>query len=162
MTAANGLTAASTHSFQVAYVAADGRRSPLSAATSGTTWNGSRLMIYAGCLPAEWVAQYYGFGTAWPPANTPLVPGGPTLTQVFFSGGNPLDPSTWLRTSVVRTPQGHFLTWNPQPGLIYQVQTSLDLGAWANLGPPRFAADTTDSIFIGGNNMAYYRVLLQR
>jgi len=162
MTAANGLTPNSTHTFQVAYVAADGRRSPLSAASSGTTWNGSRLMIYGGSLPAEWVAQYYGFGTAWPPANSPLVPGGPTLLQVFLSGGSPLDPTSWLRTSVVHTPQGYFLTWNPQPGLIYQVQTSLDLNALGNLGAPGFAAGTADSIFIGGNNMAYYRVLLQR
>ena len=46
--------------------------------------------------------------------------------------------------------------------MIYQVQTSLDLNAWGNLGPPRFAAGTTDSIYIGGNNRAYYRILLQR
>ena len=40
MTAANGLTASSTNSFQVDYVTTSGRRSPLSPAATGTTWSG--------------------------------------------------------------------------------------------------------------------------
>ena len=43
MTAANGLTTNSTHSFQVDYVTTDGRRSPISPSASGTTWSGSEL-----------------------------------------------------------------------------------------------------------------------
>ncbi|MGA2871339.1 MAG: hypothetical protein ABSF34_19520, partial [Verrucomicrobiota bacterium] len=40
MTAANGLTTNSTHSFQLGYVTTAGDQSPLSPSTSGTTWSG--------------------------------------------------------------------------------------------------------------------------
>jgi hypothetical protein len=156
MTAANGLTASSTHLFQVAYMTTDGRRSPLSPAASGTTWSG---MSYYG-IPVEWMQQYWG--DAWPPATAPLVPGGPTPLQVFLSGGNPLDPSTWLRTSINPSAQGLFLGWNPQPGRTYQVQSSTNLSTWANVGSPRFAAGNVDSIYLGGNNLGYYRILWLR
>ncbi len=160
MTSANGLTANSTVSFQVAYVAADGRRSPLSGVTTRTTWSGYNW----GGIPFEWMTTYYGGMNAldWPSPTAVVAPGGPTLLQVFQTGASPLDSSTWLRTAIGHTPEGYFLTWNPQPGLIYQVQTSFNLNNWANLGGARFAAGTTDSLYIGGNKMAYYRVLVLR
>jgi len=160
MTAADGLSASSTHTFQVAYVALDGRRSPLSNPTTGRTWSGYNW----GGVPFEWMSQYYGSMNVqnWPSPTASVAPGGPSVLQVFETGANPLDPNTWLRTAVVKTPQGHFLVWNPQPGQIYQVQTTINLGSWANLGSPRFASGLSDSIYIGGNNMAYYRVLRAR
>ena len=95
--------------------------------------------------------------------NAPLASGGPTLLQVFLSGGNPLDSSTWLRTALSNTPEGLFLSWNTQPGFTYQVQATATLGgAWTNLGAPRFAAGTRDSIFVGKSSAGYYRVLLLR
>jgi hypothetical protein len=154
MTAANGLAAGTTHSFQVMYVAADGRRSPLSPPTPASTWSG---ISYYG-IPVEWMEQYWG--DSWPPPTTPLAPGGPTPLQAFLTGANPLDSSTWLRTTLSHNPQGNYLNWNPQPGLTYQVQYSTDLGTWANLGLPRFAAGNVDAIYIGGNNnLGYYRIL---
>ncbi|HEY5914950.1 MAG TPA: hypothetical protein VJA21_30525, partial [Verrucomicrobiae bacterium] len=160
MTAADGLTVSSTNSFRVAYVAADGRRSPLSAATTRATWSGYNW----GGIPFEWMSQYYGGLNiySWPSPNAPVAQGGPTLLQVFLTGANPLDSATWLRTAVVQTPEGYFLTWNPQPGLLYQVQTSPDLTRWADQGGSRFAAGSSDSVYIGGNNTAYYRVLRLR
>ena len=91
-----------------------------------------------------------------------LAPGGSTLLQVFLSGGNPLDPSTWLQTTLTKTAQGMFLNWNTQPGLTYQVQVTTNFGSWSNLGAPRFAAGTTDSIYVGGSPAGYYRVMLLR
>jgi hypothetical protein len=92
-----------------------------------------------------------------------LASGGPTLLQVFLSGGNPLDSSTWLRTALSNTAQGLYLSWNTQPGFTYQVQAATTLGgAWSNLGAPRFAAGTSDSIFVGHSSAGYYRVLLLR
>jgi hypothetical protein len=159
MTSANGLMASSTHSFRVDYLTQDGRKSPLSPSASGTTWQGYNW----GGIPFEWMTQYYGSDISkWPGANTVLAPGGPTLLQVFLSGGNPLDPGTWLRTTLSNTPQGLFLSWNTQPGLTYQVQAATNLGAWSNLGSPRFAAGTGDSIFIGKSSAGYYRVMLLR
>ena len=154
MTAANGLGAGTTHSFQVSYVAADGRRSPPSPATTASTWSG---ISYYG-VPVEWMERYWG--DSWPPATVPLAPGGPTPLQAFMTGANPLDPGTWLRTALSHDPQGNYLNWNPQPGLTYQVQYSTNLGTWVNIGTPRFAAGNVDSIYIGGNNnLGYYRVL---
>jgi hypothetical protein len=168
MTAANGLTTNSTHSFQVDYVTTDGRRSPISPSASGTTWSGQNW----GGIPFEWMQAYYGslnviFGANgitynWPSPNAPVIPGGLTLLQIFLSGGNPLDSTTWLRQQIVKTGQGFFLAWNPQPGATYQVMVSTNLTTWSNLGAPRFAAGTTDSIYVGGSPASYYRVYLLR
>jgi len=157
MTAANGLTKGSTHSFQVDYVTTDLRRSPLSPSVSGTTWSG----LNWGGIPFEWMEQYYGDDVGqWPTANTRLAPNGPTLLQVFWSGGNPLDPATWLQTVLTQTAQGMFLGWNTQPGLTYQVQMTTNFVTWGNVGAPRFAAGTSDSMPVGGNGLGYYRVML--
>ncbi len=160
MTVTNGLSASSTHSFQVDYVTTSGTVSPISPATSGTTWSGGNL----NGIPFEWLEQYYGDSFAgWPAnVNAPLAPGGLSLLQVFQSGGNPLDPGTWLRTSLAITGQGLFLNWNTLPGQTYQVQSMSNLSGWTNLGAPRFAAGTNDSIYVGGGAAGYYRVLLLR
>jgi hypothetical protein len=160
MAAANGLIANSSNYFQVDYVTTDGRHSPLSLPAGGTTWSGAN---YYG-IPFEWMEKYYGYNFAnWPTnVNAPLASGGVSLLQVFFSGGNPLDSSTWLRTALSNTPEGLFLSWNTQPGFTYQVQVTTNLGAWSNLGAPRFAAGASDSIFVGGSSTGYYRVLLLR
>ncbi len=160
MTSANGLTASSTHSFRVDYVTMDGRHAPLSPSTSGTTWSGAN---YYG-IPFEWMEEYYGYNFVnWPTnVNAPLAPGGLSLLQVFLSGGNPMDPGTWLRTALSNTPEGLFLSWNTQPGFTYQVQATTSLGTWTNWGSPRFAAGTSDSIFVGRSSAGYYRVMLLR
>jgi hypothetical protein len=160
MTAANGLTASSTHTFIVDYVTTDGRRSPGSPSASGTTWSG---VNYFG-IPFEWVEQYYGNTISnWPAnVNSPLAAGGPSLAQVFLSGGNPLDSSTWLRQWPTRTAQGMFLNWNTQPGATYQVLVSTNVTTWKNLGSPRFAAGTTDAINLGADSASFYRIVLLR
>jgi hypothetical protein len=165
MTAANGLTASSTHEFQVDYVRTDGARSPLSPAATGTTWSG----LSWGGIPYEWMAEYYGglvngtyYTNNWPPATELMGAGGTTLAKIFVSGGNPLQPSSWLQQTVQSTPQGMFLSWNTQPGATYQVQVTSNLTTWSNLGSPRFAAGTTDSIYVGGSATGYYRVMLLR
>src|SRR5882724_11109584 len=165
MTAANGLTTNSTHSFAVDYVTTQNYRSPISPSASGTTWSG----LNWGGIPYEWMAQFFGgyFSGAyhtnfWPSASSPAASGGPTLLQVFQTGSNPFDSSTWLQTSLANTSQGMFLNWNTQPGLTYQVQVTTNLISWGNWGALRFAAGTNDSIFVGGPPSGYYRVQLQR
>jgi hypothetical protein len=156
MTAADGIAVNSPYSFQVDYVTTGGRRSPLSPATTGTTWD---KQIYKEVLPVEWMAQYWGYGNVWPGPNDPVAPGGPTLREAFLTGADPTNPATWLRTAINNTAQGYFLSWNPQPGLTYQVQTSTDLTEWQNLGSPRFAVGTMDSLYVGLSNAGYYRVM---
>ncbi len=166
MTAANGLTTNSTHSFAVDYVTMAGTRSPLSPSATGTTWSGQNW----GGIPFEWMTEYYGSLTVtfsgnsvvynWPSPNAPLSPGGPSLLQVFLSGGNPLNPGTWLLTTLTQTSEGLFLSWNTQPGFTYQVQVTTNFITWSNLGAPRFAAGTSDAIYVGSGSAAYYRILL--
>jgi len=165
MTALNGLKTNSTNWFQVAYSTLNGRQSPLSSATTNSTWLG----LNWGGIPYEWMAAYFGgyfSGTYhtnfWPSASSPAASGGPTFLQVFQSGGNPFDSSTWLQTSLAKTSEGMFLNWKTQPGLTYQVQVTTNLASWGNLGSPRFAPGTNDSIYVGGAPAGYYRVQLQR
>ena len=163
MTAANGLKTNSTHSFRVDYVTTAGTRSPLSPPVSGSTWSG----LNWGGIPYEWMAEFFGGyynGTYhtnyWPSAGTLLDSGGPTLLQVFLSGGTPFDSSTWLQTALTKTQEGLFLSWNTQPGFTYQVQVTTNFTAWSNVGAPRFAAGASDSIYVGGGSVGYYRILL--
>ena len=167
--AANGLTTNSTHSFQLDYVTTDGRRSPISPSASGSTWSG----LNWGGIPYEWMAEYFGgysngkyTTNYWPSAATLLASGGPTLLQVFLSGGNPFDPSTWLQTALTRTSQGQlYLSWNTQPGLTYQVQGKTNFASsWSVVsnGSARFAAGTNDWMYVGGGAAGYYRIVLLR
>jgi hypothetical protein len=55
-----------------------------------------------------------------------------------------------------------FLSWNTQSGAMYQVQTSTNFSSWNNLGTPRFAAGTNDSLYVGGSPVGYYRIVLLR
>ena len=164
MKAVNNLTTNSTHSFQVTYVTTDGRRAPLSPAVNGTTWSG----LSWGGIPYEWMAAFFGgysgghYTTTYWPAPNSTVEANLTLQQIFLSGGNPLDSSTWLKQQLIKTPQGIFLIWNTQPGATYQVQVTTNFGTWSNLGGPRFAAGTSDSIYVGGSPAGYYRVALLR
>jgi hypothetical protein len=166
MTALNGLTTNSTHSFQVDYVTTFGARPSLSPSTSGTTWSG----LNWGGIPYEWMAEFFGgyFGGAyhtnfWQSAGTPAISGGPTLAQIFLTGGSPFDSTTWLKTTLVATPQGVLLSWNTQPGLTYQVQVKTNLtAAWSNYGTPRFAAGTTDQINFGSSSAGFYQIMLLR
>ena len=155
----SGLAPSSQHSFQVAFVTIDGERSPLSSAASATTWGGYSW----GGIPFEWMTSFYGSDlSTWPAAGSQLGSNGPALLQVFLTGANPLVASTWLKTELVSTSQGMFLNWNPQPGLVYQVQTSPDLSTWTNLGAVRLATGSQDSIFVGGSKAGYYRILRLR
>lgn len=158
MTAAQGLKPSTTVSFQVAFVTSDGRRSPVSLASSATTWSGGN---YYG-LPYEWMTANFGLDIpAWPKPTDLLAANGVSLADAFLSGGNPKDPSTWLRTNLEPTSRDVRLKWNPRPGFIYQVQSSTDLSSWQNVGGARMAVEPVDSIPVGNTN-AYYRVVLQR
>ena len=168
MTALYGLKTNSTHWFQVAYSTPNGRQSPLSAATTNTTWGGQNW----GGIPYEWMERFFGgyYGgtyhtNGWPAPNAAppgSQSGSPTTLKLFLSGGTPYEPDTWLQTALAKTSQGIFLNWNTQPGLTYLVQQSTNLTSWFNLGSPRFAAGTNDSIYVGGSQAGYYQVLLQR
>ena len=159
MWSSHNYSPSSTHTFQLAYVLTNGVASPVSATATGTTWGPD---LNSDGLPDSWQAMYWGTNSAnWPPANALLAPG-VTVLKVYQWGANPLDPSTWLKDWMNHTSEGWFLNWSTVAGGVYQVQFSSDLVHWANLGSPRFAAGSTDSIYVGLGNTGYYRIARYR
>lgn len=178
MTAANGLAANSTHSFQLDYTTTDGRRSPISPSASGTTWLGYYWGTPPMVVPFEWMQQYFGNNiSAWPAVAADTDGDGMNTWQEFLSGTIPTNSASVLSVQISKTAQmpqkpqgqqfsqdlqGMYLSWNTQPGFTYQVQLTTNFTAWSNVGAPRFAAGTSDSIYVGGGAAGYYRVLLLR
>ncbi len=161
MTAANGLTTQSTNSFALEYRTSTGYLSPISPSATGSTWLGYYWGSPPNCIPVEWMAEYYGNNQSlWPAANAPMASGGPTLWQIFNTGGNPTNSATWLKTTLTMTAKGAYLNWNTQPGMTYQVQSSSALSGWQNYGAPRFESGTSDTIFVGSGGSCFYRVQL--
>ena len=174
MAAANGLADGSTHSFQLDYTTTDGRRSPISPSASGTTWLGYYWGTPANAIPVEWMTMYFGPQSSWPSTTADSDGDGMNNYQEFLAGTNPTNSASVLRVQISKTsqgaqpqqlgqsPQGMYLNWNTQPGFTYQVQMTTNFTSWSNLGSPRFAAGTGDSIFVGGGAAGYYRILLLR
>jgi hypothetical protein len=115
-------------------------------------------------LPDDWEATYFGGDSSkWPSPQADSDGDGMSNLQEFLAGTDPTNPESVLRTTVVSTPQGWRLNWNTQPGSVYQVQSSTDLAAWANLGGPRFAPGSVDSIPVTEVDSAgYFRVVRMR
>jgi hypothetical protein len=175
MTAANGLAANSTHSFQLIYTTTDGRRSPISPSASGTAWLGYYWGTPPYAIPVEWMTMYFGPQSSWPSATADSDGDGMNNCQEFLAGTIPTNSASVLRVQIGNSPQGQpsghgfsqnlqgmYLSWNTQPGFTYQVQVTTNFTSWSNLGSPRFAAGSGDSIFVGGGAAGYYRVLLLR
>jgi hypothetical protein len=155
-----GLLPQSAHNFRLAYVLADGRRSPLSTSASGATWGYDNN--YDG-LPDDWEAMYWGANSAnWPAPNADSDGDGMSNVREFLAGTNPTNAASVLRVRLENSSQGLFLSWNAQPGLVYQLQSSANMSSWSNFGLPRMAAGTNDSTYVGGIGQTFYQVLRLR
>lgn len=165
MTAANGLTANSSHTFALEYVTSQGFTSPISPWSNGTTtWIGFYWGSAPYAIPYEWMLEYYGGDqSTWPMSNVPLVKGGPTLWQIFETGANPTNSATWMNLVLTKTSAGMSLYWNTQPGMTYQVQQLTGgMTIWVNVGGPQYAYGTNATMNVGNNTAGFYRVQLLR
>ena len=154
-----GLAPSSTHWFQIDYVLADGRRSPLSSPVTNTTYS----TLTWGGIPYDWMTRYFGTDAFnWPAPSADSDSDGVSNYNEYLAGTDPTSAASVWKVRLESTPQGVFLHWNTQPGSIYQVQSSTDLKHWTNTGDPRWAAGSVDSMYVGGSNAKYYRGLLLR
>jgi len=65
-----------------------------------------------------------------------------------------------IRVSAVPISQGMRLSWNTQPGCVYQVQVTASYATWTNYGSPRVAGGYSDSLDVSATaGMAAYRVV---
>jgi hypothetical protein len=158
---ASQLAGGSTHTFKLAYLTKSGDRSPLSEAGTGQTWGDDGN--FDG-LPDDWQTAIWGSSpSAWPAPEADSDGDGASNRQEFLAGTDPKDPQKVLRLGWRTEAKGTSLSWNAEPGCIYQVQISQDLKAWSNVGAPRFAAGTYDSVPVSrADRKAMYRVIRVR
>jgi hypothetical protein len=157
----DGFLPGSTHTFQLAYRLADGRRSPLSDPASGRTWGSDDN--FDG-LPDDWQAAYWGADpAAWPATASDMDGDGASELQEFLAGTDPSDAQSVLKVQILADPYGMQIEWNTQPGLLYQIQMSSDAGEWTNHGTARFAAGNSDAVGLdGGASVLFYRIIRLR
>jgi hypothetical protein len=152
-----GFVPSTSHSFQVAYVLANGAMGPLSTATTERTWgpdtNGDGMAD-------EWQTLY--FGASWPAAAADHDRDGSSNLGEFLAGTDPKSSLSALRVGLQPAASGFVLSWTTVPGLVYQVQTRVDLGStgWTDLGAPQVAAGLTGAFNVGRAAGAFYRVML--
>jgi hypothetical protein len=154
---ATGLAPSSVHSYRVAYRLADGRLSPLSVSTTNVTYGS---LWYYNAIPQEWMLAYFGSAFwFWPGPNVDSDGDGVSNYNEFMAGTDPTSAASRLIQQLRPTVQGLFLDWNTTPGLIYQVQgAATPSGVWTNLGGLRFAAGSTDSMYVGGSGARFFRI----
>jgi hypothetical protein len=150
----------SVHTFQMGYRLTDGRISPLSDMVSATTWgedaNGDGL-------PDDWQTINWGKAANWPDVNADSDGDGASNLEEFRAGTDPTNPASVLKVQIDLREQGPYVRWNTEPGYVYQLELSTDLKNWIDVGSPRFAPSTNDSIpAIQPGQGQYYRVIRMR
>jgi hypothetical protein len=146
-----------SHSVQVAYVLADGRKSPFSAAGVGRAWGKDQN---GDGLPDDWQSQYFGSVPAnWPLPHIDSDADGVSNRDEFLAGTSPISASDVLTVSIQGTSQGNQVQWKTKAGGIYVLQSSSNLDTWQDVGGFRFAASDTESLIVPSvPEHAYFRV----
>lgn len=154
------LEPASQHTFRVRYILSNGDASPWSDLASATVWGED---LNGDLIPDDWQARYWGPDSSkWPGSGEDSDGDGATNAREFLAGTNPTNSASVLKQSIYRHGNAVQLEWNTVPGVVYQVQYSSNtlIPNWSNLGEPRFARSTSDSlVFQSEGRAAIYRVI---
>ena len=155
---AAGLSAGSSHDFRLAVRLKDGRTSAQSSLVAAKTWGEDGN--FDG-LPDDWQQRYWGADPAkWPAPDADSDGDGASNLQEFLAGTDPTNAQSVLRTQIRNSDHGPRLEWNTQPGFLFQVQASIDVKNWKDIGSPRFSAGNTDSIPVTGKaEPTFYRII---
>lgn len=156
----SGLTPESVHTFRLGYQLQDGRISPLSESVTAKTWSAD---LNGDSLPDEWQRLNWGKEVNWPDPEEDTDGDGASNYHEFLAGTDPTDSASVLSLEIVETSEGRQVLWNTQPGFVYQLQASLDLSGWEDVGNPVFAPGTTQSFNVSDDDgYRYFRVIRLR
>ncbi len=147
----------STHAYRLAYVLADGQRSPLSTASTNRTWGAD---FNSDALPDNWQSAYWGSAGALAARPKTDVDGdGVSNYDEFLAGTDPTNPISVFRARLQRSAGAMELSWSAVPGLIYQVQraASLSVGSWQAVGQPVVVTGGTGTASLG-SGPGFYRI----
>ena len=160
-TSITGLQPGSTHSVALRYVLADGRRSALSPAATGTTWGAD---LNGDGLPDGWQTTHFGKTAAgWPSPGSDTDGDGASDLAEFLAGTDPQNPASALRSEMKAVGGELRFEWTARPGFVYQVQVSTNFTDWVNVGLPRFATGDSDGVpMVPSGTAAFYRVIRVR
>ena len=149
------------YSFRVVYQLKDGRRSPMSAFGFNKTWG--RDFNLDG-LPDDWQTAFFGRDSGkWPATNADSDGDGATNFNEFLAGTDPADTSSSLKLELSAMEQGQRLSWQTEPGSVYQLEKANRLGPgviqWRAEGDPVVAVEAAAGLSLKAvENMSFYRV----
>ncbi|MCF7709281.1 MAG: fibronectin type III domain-containing protein [Verrucomicrobia bacterium] len=157
----SGLSPGSTHTVALRYVLNDERRSPLSDTVETGTWS---IDANFDGLPDDWQQLYWGENSkSWAPGHVDSDGDGAQNIKEFLAGTDPTNPDSVLKTRLEEAEVGWRLYWNTVPGQVYQAQVSTNYEDWNDVGAPRVAAGSQDSIQVEKDSgLALYRVIRLR
>ena len=134
-----GLTAGSDHSIRLVYVTSDGIKSPFSQEVHASTWGSDNNRDG---LPDNYQTTYWGGNTRhWEGASLDSDADGLTNLEELMAGTNPLNARSVLHIGLERKGKDLWLSWEMQPGGIYQIESSSDLFHWSNAHGPILATE---------------------
>jgi len=148
----------STHTLRMAYRTVAGRVSSFSQPVSVTTWGAD---LDGDGLPDDW--EKLNWGKHWPRPDEDSDQDGASNVEEFLAGTDPTNPNSILKIRMSVRPQGVYVEWNTEAGNYYQLEVTSDFKTWRNIGTPRFAPSTTDSLpATEAEQVRYYRVIRMR
>ena len=149
------------YAFRVVYQLEDGRRSPMSVFGFNKTWG--RDFNKDG-LPDDWQRSFFGIDSAkWPSADADSDGDGATNLNEFLAATNPADDSSTLKLKLAAMEQGQRLSWQAEPGSVYQLEKATrfgpGVGHWKPEGDPVLAVERTAGLSLEAvENMSFYRI----